>query len=168
MEHFFNDSYEHYKALEDSIKSWLGTPYQHGANAKGLAVDCVHFVAGVYVESGLISGMQEPSEKYPLDWYKTRNNGTVELIKYHLDEFFLPAEYGYEHKEYPCAIFPGDILCFHISSYVTNHTAIYLTKNRIAHASTRAKAVIIESLEGYQAYLKEVFSFPRREESAGA
>lgn len=41
---------ELYCRISEVLDSWLGTPYAAGQAAKGLAIDCVRFVAGVLDE----------------------------------------------------------------------------------------------------------------------
>ncbi len=35
-------------------RSWLGTPYHHHAQIKGVGTDCAHLLIGTYAEAGLI------------------------------------------------------------------------------------------------------------------
>ena len=55
--------------LKASIDSWIGTPFRHRCGVKGLqgGVDCIHFVAEVFKEVGLIDHYEVP--KYAKDWH---------------------------------------------------------------------------------------------------
>lgn len=63
-------SEEQAKATETRIlrvlRSWEGTPYMRGQQCKGVAVDCVRYLAGVADE--LYGTKREPTERLPHDW----------------------------------------------------------------------------------------------------
>lgn len=50
----------------EAARSWVGTPYHHGARVKGVGVDCAQLLIGVYAEAGLIDAFDPGS--YPQDW----------------------------------------------------------------------------------------------------
>jgi cell wall-associated NlpC family hydrolase len=52
-------------ALDRVLRSWAGTPYVRGQGLKGVAVDCVGFVAGVLDE--LHGHRLPPPERGPVD-----------------------------------------------------------------------------------------------------
>jgi NlpC/P60 family putative phage cell wall peptidase len=47
-------------------RTWLGTPYHHAAKIKGVGVDCLTLLIGVYENVGLIP--PTTVEHYPIDW----------------------------------------------------------------------------------------------------
>lgn len=46
---------ERVAALKASVQGWIGTPFHRYAALKGVGVDCVHLVAEVYADAGVIS-----------------------------------------------------------------------------------------------------------------
>lgn len=53
-------------------KSWLGTPFHHGARVKGAGVDCAQFVAAVYESVGVSDSVEFP--EYKKDWFLHSND----------------------------------------------------------------------------------------------
>ena len=58
-------------AVVARAKEWIGTPYHHMADIKGVGVDCAMLLVRVYVDFGLI----EPFDPRPYtrDWFIHRN-----------------------------------------------------------------------------------------------
>lgn len=52
--------------------SWLGTPYHHCANVKGVGVDCAMLLVEVYKSAGLIPLDLDP-RPYSPEWHKHRD-----------------------------------------------------------------------------------------------
>ena len=50
--------------FQDILESWEDTPYMDGQQAKGVGVDCVHFVSAVLDE---LEGIKIPLDKIPQD-----------------------------------------------------------------------------------------------------
>ncbi|MDR3414220.1 MAG: hypothetical protein P4L87_25210 [Formivibrio sp.] len=48
-------------------RSWLGTPFHHAARIKGVGVDCVNLLVGVFSAVGAVPGFD--IEYYPQDWH---------------------------------------------------------------------------------------------------
>lgn len=67
--YFFEDR-EKQRQLGDVLESWLGTPYRHWAGVKGMGADCIHFVARVFEEVGVLSRVAMPC--YAPDWHLHR------------------------------------------------------------------------------------------------
>jgi cell wall-associated NlpC family hydrolase len=57
-------------------RSWVGTPFHHGANLKGVGVDCGQLVFGVYRNVGLLADEVFPS--YDPRWMMARENTFLE------------------------------------------------------------------------------------------
>jgi len=53
-------------------RTWIGTPFHHGASLKGVGVDCGQFVFGVYRNVGVMQDEQFPS--YDPRWMLAREN----------------------------------------------------------------------------------------------
>jgi cell wall-associated NlpC family hydrolase len=45
--------------------TWLGTPWHHAQQVRGVGVDCAHLLIGVYAEAGVIDPFVP--EPYPID-----------------------------------------------------------------------------------------------------
>ncbi len=58
-------------AVVASARSWIGTPYHHMADIKGVGVDCAMLLVRVYCDLGLV----EPFDPRPYtqDWMMHRN-----------------------------------------------------------------------------------------------
>lgn len=52
-------------------RSWLGTPFHHGARVKGAGVDCVNLLIGVFAACGLAESFA--LDYYPQDWHLHRD-----------------------------------------------------------------------------------------------
>lgn len=63
---------------EQAIKlarTWLGTPYAHQGCVRGVGVDCVGLVRGIYIE---MYGQEAPELiNYSADWGDTNSNETM-------------------------------------------------------------------------------------------
>lgn len=55
--------------------SWEGTPFHHGAQIKGVGVDCAHLLIAVY---GGLSLVSVPPVTYAADWFR---NGKDDLLR---------------------------------------------------------------------------------------
>jgi NlpC/P60 family putative phage cell wall peptidase len=58
-------------AIVAEARSWLGTPYHHQANLKGVGVDCAMILVEVYAAVGLIDWFDP--RPYPTDWHLHRS-----------------------------------------------------------------------------------------------
>lgn len=53
----------------EAARAWIGTPYRHGASARGAGCDCLGLVRGVWRE---LAGFEpEPVPPYGPDWAET-------------------------------------------------------------------------------------------------
>lgn len=144
MNRVFSDV-ERKKHLIESVESWLGTPYRHAWGVKGRGADCVLFIGGVLVEIGVLKRLQY--EPYTKDWYR---NGQKEIVLDGLHRNTArnstkPLElYEVESLE---GAKVGDLIGFSTckKTGLTNHCAIYLGNNEIAHCLQRV-GVIKEKL----------------------
>jgi hypothetical protein len=82
-------------------RSWIGTPYRHGARIKQIAADCTFF-ARVYEEAGLVP--EVPIECYSSQAHLHRASGQYLL---HIRK--------YAHEVDKGRVRPGDIAMFHIA-----------------------------------------------------
>ncbi len=58
-------------AVVAAARSWIGTPYHHAADIRGVGVDCAMLLVRVYCDLGLV----EPFDPRPYvrDWFLHRN-----------------------------------------------------------------------------------------------
>jgi NlpC/P60 family putative phage cell wall peptidase len=54
----------------EAARGWLGTPYHHAADIKGVGVDCAMIIVRVFADLGLIP--QFDPRPYPPDWHLHR------------------------------------------------------------------------------------------------
>ena len=59
-------------------RSWIGTPYHHMADLKGVGVDCGKFAFCVYRDAGLLRDESFPH--YSPDWMLARENDFLEAL----------------------------------------------------------------------------------------
>lgn len=99
-------------------RSWANTPFHHHACIKGVGVDCLHLLVGVYREAGLLDYFA--IEDYPRDWHFHRD-----------DERYL--EGVRQHAHQVDAALPGDLALFKFGRCVS-HAAIVIDWPRCIHA----------------------------------
>lgn len=51
----------------DEARTWVGTPWHHMGDVKGVGVDCAMLPVRVYTDTGLIPDLIDP-RPYPRDW----------------------------------------------------------------------------------------------------
>ena len=68
---------ERTKQAVELARTWIGTPYHHQASVKGVGVDCVGLIRGIYSE---MYGQEAPYLiNYSADWGDT--NGNEDMLK---------------------------------------------------------------------------------------
>lgn len=99
--------------------TWLGTPYHHHAQIRGVGVDCAHLLIGVYHACGRIPAL-EPGD-YPTDWHL-----------HHSEELFVGwmQRYARAGAGDPMA---GDAFLFRFGR-TFSHGAIYIGGDEVVHA----------------------------------
>jgi NlpC/P60 family putative phage cell wall peptidase len=55
------------RRVVEEARSWLGTPFHHGARLKGVGVDCAQLLIAVYTSAGLVEVPQVGF--YAPDWF---------------------------------------------------------------------------------------------------
>jgi cell wall-associated NlpC family hydrolase len=108
-------------ALRAAAASWVGTPFHAHASVKGHGVDCVHFVAAVFIECGALASFDPPA--YTMDGGQHRDSSQVlawieanpRFTKVRLDLLGVGG------------LWPGDVLCFRISrNDSAHHVGLFL------------------------------------------
>lgn len=115
-------------ALLEEARSFLGTPFHHGARLKGVGIDCAQFLIACYVGRGIVAPF-DPGFYAP-DWFCHEDG----------ERFRRWMERCCVAVESPALPQPGDILLFRYGR-AESHGAIYLGGDRVIHAF-RGQAVI--------------------------
>lgn len=127
-------------------RSWIGTPYHHQADQKGIGVDCAMMLLRVYQAVGIVPTDLDP-RPYPPEWYLHRDEerylGWVERYCEQIPAGQVPQ--------------PGDIGLYKFGRCVS-HGGIVLEGELLAHAFKPQGAVnlcelgaafLIDRLVGY-------------------
>ena len=117
MKYFFEDA-EKQKQLKKILDEWIGTPFRHHCGVKSLGCDCVHFVARVLEEVGLLSWRKDLIADYPRDWHL---HNTRELLKEAIERELDVEEVSLDSP------MNGDIILSHYGQ-ASSHTAIYFNE----------------------------------------
>lgn len=112
MKYYF-ENIDNQSCLEGILNEWLGTPFRHHCGVKGLGCDCIHFVARVFEELGLLKNVEIPD--YPKDWHL---HNTRELLEEGLFKFLNVTEVGLNN------LLNGDIILSHYGK-AASHAGIY-------------------------------------------
>ena len=133
-------------AIVAEARSWLGTPYQHQASAKGAGCDCLGLVRGVW--RALYGEEPEPVPPYAPDWAEA---GGEELMLAAARRRLRPSN----------ALRPGDVLLFRMAAGApVKHAAIASAGDRMIHAYWGR--AVVESWMGpwWRGRLAAAFAFP--------
>ena len=128
------------------VKEWLGTPYSHRASVKGIGVDCIGLIVGVYRE---LSGTKIPLPVYSPGCYENKINEKL------IEEFsnILPK------VEFPI---PGDILVFrYVKNISAKHCGILVSTKKFVHCMTNNVVKENSFNKFYKGCLVCSFSFPK-------
>ena len=108
-------------AIVAEAQTWIDTPFHHGAQLRGVGVDCLNLLAAVYTACGVIAPPEIPD--YAQDWHL-----------HHDEPRFLAAVLRYADPlpagETPQ---PGDIVMFRYGRHAA-HGAIVTAWPRVIHA----------------------------------
>lgn len=122
-----------------TARSWLGTPFHHGARLKGTGVDCGQFLIAVYSECGLVPDISPRLAFYAPDWFMhTDDDRLLEWV----------AKFCYNAPRESAA--PGDIVLFRYGRSAS-HGAIVLEwgeEGRVIHAFRGAGVIEEECRPG--------------------
>lgn len=135
-------------AILTEARSWIGTPYQHQASAKGAGCDCLGLVRGVW--RALWGDEPEIAPPYTPDWAEAQAAETLlGAAERHLVR--VPIE----------AAAPGDILLFRMDARApVKHCAILDERDRIVHAYWGRAVVCSRLAPWWRVRLAATFQFP--------
>ncbi|MEL6201391.1 MAG: NlpC/P60 family protein [Pseudomonadota bacterium] len=110
----------------EAARQWINTPYRHQACRRGVGVDCVGLVAGVWAD--VYGSKPDYRRDYTKDWAEV---GSFDLL---LDACRARCKELESLEE----ALPGDILLFRIRpEAMAKHVGIYSGANRMIHAAER-------------------------------
>lgn len=129
--------------------SWIGTPYRHQADRKGVGCDCLGLVRGVW--RALYGFDLEPPGAYAADWAEA--GGQERLI--------AGARRCFREK-LPADAEAGDLLLFRWRPQLpAKHAGILIGKASFVHAYQGGGAVVLSALVSqWRRRIAAVFAFP--------
>ncbi|MHB1872293.1 MAG: NlpC/P60 family protein [Steroidobacteraceae bacterium] len=125
-------------------QSWLGTPYHHRAQVKGVGVDCAMLPIAVYSAVGVIKHFTP--EPYPPDWMLHRSE---ERFLGYVQRFAVPTATPQ----------PGEVALFRFGRCVS-HAGIICEPGYMIHADLRAGCVCRTEIATYADRLHSFWSVP--------
>lgn len=136
------------RAILAEARSWIATPYQHQASAKGAGCDCLGLVRGVW--RAVYGREPEIAPPYTPDWAERQGEETlrdaarrhcIEIAKHHAA--------------------PGDVLLFRMAPRAPMKHAAFLTeRDTIVHAYW-GRAVVESRLQRFwRERIGAAFAFP--------
>lgn len=136
------------QALLAEARTWIGTPYQHQASAKGAGCDCLGLVRGVW--RAFYGAEPEVAPPYTPDWAERSGEETLLLAaRRYLSEIELSAAA------------PGDVLLFRMDARSpAKHAAIVDENNGLIHAYWGRAVVRSRLAPWWRARVAAAFSFP--------
>lgn len=109
------------QAVVDQALAWLGTPYHHCADIKGVGVDCAMLLVRVFNEAGVIPAIDP--RPYAPHWHLHRSE---EKYLAWLDEYADVAADGATPQ-------PGDVLAWRVGR-TYSHAGIMVSQDEFVHA----------------------------------
>lgn len=113
-------------AVVAEAKTWIGTPYHHHGDLKGIGVDCAMILARVYSNVGAVEFIDP--RPYPTDWMLHKDTELyLQQITPHVKETFDPK--------------PGDIVIMKLGR-TFSHSGIITEGTSLIHAYSRDRMVV--------------------------
>lgn len=119
-------------AIVAAARQWLGTPYHHCADIKGVGVDCGMLLVRVFVDAGACPPFDP--RPYTFDWmlFRSEENFLANLL---------------ERAERVATPLPGDVILFKVGRCYSHGAIVTATDPlTILHAAARNKQVLEEPL----------------------
>jgi NlpC/P60 family putative phage cell wall peptidase len=136
------------RAILAEARSWIGTPYQHQASAKGAGCDCLGLVRGVW--RAVYGNEPEVAPAYSPDWAERYGEETLwDAARRHLREVNVDAAQA------------GDVLLFRMTSQSpAKHAAILDEDAHLLHAYWGRAVVRSRFAHWWRARCAAAFEFP--------
>jgi len=130
-------------------RTWVGTPYRHQADRKGVGCDCLGLVRGVW--RGLYGFDLELPDAYAADWAEA--GGEERLL--------AGARRNFRAKDLSDSR-PGDLLLFRWRPHLpAKHASILIAEHSFIHAYQGGGAVTVSALvPQWRRRIAAVFAFP--------
>lgn len=127
-------------------RTWLGTPYHHLQQAKGLGCDCIGLIIGMARNLGMLPPDFKPWTYSP-EWHV---HNSQELLRKGLQQYGCTR---IEHAE------PGDILLFRFA-HAASHSAILMPGDTMIHAVLGKQVREEPCSEKWRAIYDSAWAFP--------
>lgn len=139
-------------AIITEARTWIGTPYHHGACLKGVGVDCGRLLEGIAKALGLLDPAWKPAPYSPEHHF----HRTEEFYRGLLEDLgCLPVAWE--------QIAPGVIITFRLGR-VMSHSGIMMPGEQLVHA-VHGHGVILNPLRGpWSRGHDQSYDFPPRQE----
>lgn len=135
-------------ALLTEARTWIGTPYQHQASAKGAGCDCLGLVRGIW--RACVGDEPQRVPAYTPDWAERSG-----------DETLLRAARAYLIERPRDEAEPGDVLLFRMDARSpAKHAAILDEEAHLIHAYWGRAVVRSRLAHWWRARLVAAFAFP--------
>ncbi len=115
--------------------SWLGTPYHHLADVKGVGVDCAMLLVRVCANVGLVAAELDP-RPYAPDWHLHRGD---ELFLKWLEVYGTPIDRGFVQA--------GDVAVWRFGRTFSHGAFVVDGDGSIVHAHKDAGCVVLGRLQ---------------------
>lgn len=129
-------------------RTWIGTPYHHQASLRGVGVDCIGLVRGVYRE--LYGSEAQDVPAYSGDWGDSNGNedlleaGRRNLVEIPLEDAGV-----------------GDVVALRwVASSVAKHAVILSEDDRMIHAYDRSLVAEVCISDWWRRKMVAAFQFP--------
>ena len=131
-----------------AARRWLGTPYHHRANLRGVGCDCIGVVRGLWRD--LYGAEPEQPGPYTGDWAEATGN----------EALLLAAERNLRPVPIEAAQ-PGDILIFRMrSEAVAKHAGVLVEDGRMIHAQEGVPVSEVAINQWWRRRIAAVFALP--------
>lgn len=135
----------------NEAESWIGTPYRHGASARGISCDCLGLVRGIW--RTLYGNEPENPGAYAPDWAEAASGDPL-----------LEAASRHMQSRYSSTPQPGDLLVFRWrSDMAAKHLGIMANENRFIHAYEGHRVMASALVPQWQKRIAGIFIFPEPE-----
>jgi hypothetical protein len=119
-------------SIVSEARAWLGTPYHHAADIRGVGVDCAMILVRVFCDLGLIKPFDP--RPYTKDWMLHREDE-------HYLAFLTDRSREVEQPE------PGDVILFRVGRCFSHGGIVTATMPlTILHAFAPARCVVEEEI----------------------